>query len=157
MKNQISGKYKRLKVWLVLGAQNAGKSTLIRHLSGVARDGVVVLARSKDGDLKIRAIVSSVNERDDPPEPEDWAQGLLDRAIRRGCPNVLLPLRYVSRRNNPPAEQYFRALLAIADLEEILAFGGPRPGWVPRNFFTVQVDKERNERAREVRRHLGWV
>lgn len=150
------GKPRHLNAIVVLGDQNAGKSTLIRHLSGVSRDDFVILATQGGGDVELRAIVSSVNEKDDPPEPEEWVQKLLDRAKHEDCPNVLLPLRYVSKGRNPVAERYYKALSKVADVR-VIAFGSTQPRWVKHKVFRVADDDERNERARKVRRYLGWV
>ena len=148
-------KIKKLNAILVLGEQNAGKSTLIRHLSGVARGKFVDLVTTDKEMLKIRAIVTSVNELYGAPPPERWAARLIEKARDKSCANVLLPLRYVSEPRNPKAEAYFRALKKVAAIK-IIAMEGDRPSWVPSKVFDVK-DPKRNERARSVRRHLGWI
>jgi len=152
-----NGKSTRLNAIVVLGDQDAGKSTLIRHLSGVYRDDVIKLATSEGKEIQVRAIISSVNERDEPPKPEEWAEELIESATgTEGYGTVLLPLRYVSKGENPPAEQYFKALEKRANVQ-VIAFRETQPSWVKQRVFHVDRDGERNERAREVRRHLAWV
>jgi hypothetical protein len=105
----------------------------------------------------LRAIVSSVNERVNPPEPEDWAAEIRDAARGEyGYSHIILPLRYESRPNAAPAEAYYRALSRVADIE-VLAFRVDQPDWVRHPVFQIRSERNRNQQARNVRRHLGWV
>jgi hypothetical protein len=144
----------RLKAIVVLGDQNAGKSTLVRQLSGVHKDKVISLA-TDDGDIDLRAVVSSVNEREDPPEPDHWAGEIREAAASPdGYSHILIPLRYESKGDNPPAEDYYRALARVADIQ-VLAYRTDQPRWVCHPVF--RITGQRNHQARNVRRHLGWV
>ena len=65
-----------------------------------------------DGDIDLRAIVSSVSEREEPPEPGAIGprRSVKQRLALTVTPHILVPLRYESKGDNPPAEDYLRAL-----------------------------------------------
>src|SRR4051812_30316697 len=118
----------KLNVWLVLAAQNARKSTLIRHLSGVHHDKRVDLATT-GAPLNIRVIVSSVNEIADPPEPEDWIEELLAEAEQTGCYNIMLPLRLDETRLRRDPRPYFDELRRVSTFPWVITLRQRQPAW----------------------------
>ena len=145
---------RKLDVILVLGPQNSRKGTLIRHLTGVARDRFVKLGSADDHEFEIRVIVSSVNEKVRAPNPPQWAARLLRRARRQNCYRIILPIRSQSPNGKPAAERYYEALSAVGNIRIVLATG-VRPSWLRRESWPVPVGPS-NNRAANVRRLLRW-
>lgn len=89
-----------------MGQQGAGKSTTVRHLTGISnlQRGGIDFRLSNGQDIRLYAMLSALQER--PISPEDF----INEVKKGGYENVLAPLRIKNRAKGcPDGDAYIKA------------------------------------------------
>jgi hypothetical protein len=165
-----------LHCWVLLGKVNRRKGSVIRALTGLARENSCEVMLETGQSLLLWSAITSINEvsrGQELPEPDAWAKALLMDAgpIPGGHPilpsrrNILIALRLDLGIPNREPEDYLSALSACgAAIESIVTLGEhtrPQFTYYGAPFADIPFDPDKqvvatNSLAQQVRRFWGW-
>jgi hypothetical protein len=165
-----------LHCWVLLGKLNRRKGSVIRALTGLARENSCEIMLETGQSLPFWSPIAAINEvprGQELPEPDAWAKALLmdagpipgDHPILPSRRNLLIALRLDLGVPNREPEDYLSALSACgATLESIVTLGEPtRPQFTHYGapFADIPFDPDAqvvatNALAQQVRRFWGW-
>ena len=156
-------------IYLILGAKNTRKSSLIRCLIGSDNPATQVEIRTSAGlDFRIRGLIGTPQERE--LSPKDWVQELDGQEHWFGAfpsvRNIVAPLRYDSEvlngRRYPTGEEYVDTLIKAGWwVKAIVSLGEPARDWVrvsgvPYIALPDSTSVPTNAVAASVKQALGW-
>jgi hypothetical protein len=95
-------------VYLILGNGKLGKSTLVRHLTGIREASIVEISRSNNVSISLWAWMRSAQEM--PKSPMEIL-ALIDHQDKVSCTDILLPLRILPANNQPGYLEYVNAIV----------------------------------------------
>jgi len=151
-------------IFIVVGDANAGKSALIRCLTGLSRrrDGTWRVATEQNPDMPIFVLISALQESENYARTP--AQFIKD-VNEKGFENVLVPLRRSRSRGFPDCYEYINAFHNADGWEimQIVVLGeGFEENRLPAgllNLLVINLPQENpaNHNAANVRRQWGWI
>jgi hypothetical protein len=156
-------------IFLVIGAKNTRKSSLVRCLIGIDNPATQVEIRTLAGlDFRIRGLIGTPQERE--LSPKDWVQELDGQEHWFGAfpsvRNIVAPLRYDSEvlngRRYPTGEEYVDTLIKAGWwVKAIVSLGEPARDWVrvsgvPNISIPDSTSVPTNAVAASVKHALGW-
>jgi hypothetical protein len=156
-------------IFLVIGAKNTRKSSLVRCLIGIDNPATQVEIRTLAGlDFRIRGLIGTPQERE--LSPKDWVQELDGQEHWFGAfpsvRNIVAPLRYDSEvlngRRYPTGEEYVDTLIKAGWwVKAIVSLGEPARDWVrvsgvPNISIPDSTSVPTNAVAASVKHGLGW-
>lgn len=156
-------------IYLILGAKNTRKSSLVRCLIGSDNPATQVEVRTLAGlDFRIRGLIGAAQERE--LSPKDWVKDLDGQehwfGAFKSVRNIIAPLRYdsevVNRRRYPSGEEYVDTLIQAGWwVKAIVSLGEPSRDWVrvsgiPNIAIPDSVAIPTNAVAASVKQALGW-
>jgi len=125
-------------IYLILGAKNTRKSSLVRCLIGSDNPATQVEVRTLAGlDFRMRGLIGAAQERE--LSPKDWVKDLDGQehwfGAFKSVRNIIAPLRYdsevVNRRRYPSGEEYVDTLIQAGWwVKVIVSLGEPSRDWV---------------------------
>lgn len=157
-------------IYLILGAANTRKSSLVRCLIGTGNPATQVEVRTVAGiDFRIRGLIGAAQERG--LLPADWVNELDRQEHWDGAfpcvRNVIATLRYDSELVRgvrcPPGEEYVDVLINAGwHVKVIVTLGSPARDWVrvsglPNIAIPNSASVPSNAIAASVRGALGWL
>ena len=156
-------------IYLILGAKNTRKSSLIRCLIGSDNPATQVEIRSSAGlDFRIRGLIGAAQEKE--LSPKDWVKELDGQGHWFGAfpsvRNIIAPLRYnsevVNGQRYPSGEEYVDTLITAGwCVKAIVSLGEPARDWVrvsgiPNIAIPDSTSIPTNAVAASVKQALGW-
>ena len=157
-------------IYLILGAANTRKSSLVRCLIGTDNPATQVEVRTVTGlDFRIRGLIGAGQERG--LMPQDWVREIEGHehwygAFPSVC-NIIATLRYGAESVRgvmcPPGEEYVDVLIKAGwHVKAIVSLGEPARDWVrvsglPNIAIPHSASMPSNAIAASVRGALGWL
>jgi len=156
-------------IYLILGAKNTHKSSLVRCLMGRDNPATQVELQTLAGlDFRIRGLIGAAQERE--LSPKDWVKELEGQEHWFGAfpsvRNIIAPLRYdsdvVNGQRYPSGEEYVDTLIKAGWwVKVIVSLGEPARDWVrvsgiPNIAIPDSTSIPTNAVAAFVKQALGW-
>lgn len=155
----------RYHCWIIIGPNNVRKGSTIRSLIGVSQKTTARVSLTNGQWLEFaNVLISSVNEKQPVPTPEQWLQSLLHGATS-ARKNVIFPLRHDKDPRVPNAHDAYPYIHALdqagAFIESIVTLGRDIPTWVPPlgvPFAGIpnSADTPTSVTAKQMRHFWGW-